>query len=201
MNGVGRRLVFLAAVTMIATSMLGATYTIWYEDLIAAGAAETGSVEAAWESNATCANVTGDFSATSTSDDPRRLLVSIVQGLYGERIDCTARIVNTGTVAVHVEQIKLTVTDTAGTVYELTCDENGCGGAVHALIVNLDGVLGCDIGPGATHDVSLQLGLVPSDQEGDFYHVQAVLTLNQWNVSQWEDCGIPGPPAAGETAS
>lgn len=124
MKGLGRHVSTLAIVAVMATAVLGAAYTLWYEKLTLNSEITTGTLDVSWSvfnclENEDAGEITG-----SNFDDgfvwvakevgsfvrsplplPQDELILTISGAYpGYAVDCKLDYKNLGTVPVHVER-------------------------------------------------------------------------------------------------
>jgi len=148
MNGLGRKVSFLAVAAVMATALLGASYTLWYENLTLNAAVSTGDLDVTWTvmnclENEDAGEVTG-----SNFDDgfvwaakevgsftrsplplPQDELSLTISGAYpGYAVDCKLDFKNVGTVPVHVEREFIDIDTNNDGQYELHYECTAFGG-------------------------------------------------------------------------
>lgn len=141
MKGLGRRASFLAIVAVFATALMGAAYTLWYEDLtlhaeVAAGeldgqiicGTQSDNDDSSNPANTTSAGYPDpnpgnlvvkdigeiDFSGPdANAPDPEQAWIITVSNAYpGYALDCEIELYNTGSVIWHVETQIIEVSST-----------------------------------------------------------------------------------------
>lgn len=125
MKGLGKKVSFLAVVSVLATALLGSAYTLWYEDLVVRAEITTGELDGkiicgiAGDNDDPLANIPGYpypgkdigeivFKDNVDPDGPdddsnHEYLIEIENAYPGYAIDCEVELFNIGTVPWHIE--------------------------------------------------------------------------------------------------
>lgn len=125
MRGIGRRASFLCVMAVMATALMGAAYTLWYEKLTLEANITTGVLDVTWDTFScgdnedplknglqfgvsadnwlfTNKNVGSFVSSPYPSDE---LTLDVTNAYPGYAVDCKLEFLNKGTVPVHIERI------------------------------------------------------------------------------------------------
>ncbi len=224
MKGLGRKVSFLAVAAVIATALLGAAYTLWYENLTLNATVSTGTLD-----GKIICSITGDNDElaggaiiegypapvplkdigeiVSSAPDPagnnHAWLISVTNAYPGYAFDCEYTIRNTGSVPWHVEVEQLVVTRDDGTPLFGTCTGFRCiygeiaptDPTKSEVFVDAGNWQGCQFHANEYDHDSFIVGINQAAKEHAIYKIQLKFQLNQWNESGWSDCRTPvGPP-------
>ena len=143
MNALGKRAGFLALVLVMSTALVGAAYTLWYEDVqisthvttgeldgrIECGVRDDNEDESGWTNVPPAdsypqADPLKDVADPVIGDgtDPHNYVLTLSNVYPGYMADCELHILNTGTVPWHIEMEQIVVTEGATTVLTGQCD-------------------------------------------------------------------------------
>jgi len=151
MTGLGRKVSFLAIVAVIATAVMGAAYTLWYEDLELHANVATGEMDGTivcatdkdnelvgWPAppsvlepfasypKADPLKDVADPPISVQGDDVHEWLVELSNTYPGYMYDCELHVGNTGDVPWHVELAKITVEYPDGSLHYGICSGSKC---------------------------------------------------------------------------
>jgi hypothetical protein len=158
MKGLGQRASFLAVLTVMATALLGAAYTLWSEDLKLTVNASTGSLDGYIYCGSTGDNDdrpplgdtiagfpdpgkdVGDIVSKGNQDPDgagpnianHSYVLTVTNAYPGYAFDCEVHLVNTGTVPWHVEIFEIMIMWPDGTSTTVDCSLQG-GNCIYGL--------------------------------------------------------------------
>jgi hypothetical protein len=201
MTGPGHKASFLALTALLAAVLLGAAYTLWFEDLEISAQVNTGTLDAGLICDEIAIPETAEAVAAANGTHEYNITVSGVAA--GDTVQCSLTITNAGTVAWHLEGQVLTVLPPDIAPYTAVCAgyPGDCvGGGVwpeplsgnsQPLFVSLDDMRGCQVHAGDSVEGSLFVGVNQSAVPDATYDIELTITVNQWNESEWDGCGDP----------
>lgn len=200
MNRLGKKAAVLALLAVVATALMGAAYTLWYEDLSLNATVSTGTVNGTWNVVANCSDVeskdVGHFVlGPGTVPIVSDTLTLEVTGAYPQYfVNCELHIKGLGSVPFHIESYQLDLAGPgvpAGTSklcdYAWANDPLGgpCTVSSNALEVTWTDNLGAQCHAGQQTAGSLQLLVKQPALENSTYTFTMKAHLVQWNESQF----------------
>ena len=123
----------------------------------------------------------------------------------GYMFDCEIHVANTGTVPWHVELVQIKVTLPDGTTVFGSCGRMKCTygdrdpytQGLSELYVEVANFEGCQVHANDDKNASLFIGINQAAKEASQYKVELAYQVNQWNESNWFDCGRDNPDRPG----
>lgn len=102
-----KTLVIVAMTLLVALTLTGLVYGLWYELLFIDGTVETGNVEVEWDPMMGCFDIqskdVGDVSIGFDPQDEKTLLFTVTNGYPSYVADCQVGYRSVGTIPVHTE--------------------------------------------------------------------------------------------------
>jgi hypothetical protein len=198
-KGHAYRASFIAMVALLATAVMGAAYTMWFEDFKADAQVASGTIDA----TLVCESVTAPAKAEAEDGPDGTHAYNIeVSGLEaGQTIECDLKITNNGTTPWHLEEQALKVLLPANATYAATCEGHpgDCvaggqwpepeAGNPKPLYASIEDLQGCQVHEGASLDATLFVGVNEEADPETTYNIELTFKVHQWNESEWDGCG------------
>ncbi|MBX7111278.1 MAG: hypothetical protein K1X87_05450 [Dehalococcoidia bacterium] len=194
-----RMLGALMIVALLATALLGAAGTTWYEGLTASASVATTSLDA----SVSCSSLSetdpnNNVAPTSAANGTYGWQLTLPGAYAGYALSCNYTITNTAPVAWHVETLTVVVTAPGGGTSSATCTLGAsCAYTGTYFDLSIPDTRGCQVHQSpatpSTLTGAFTITFTDAPAASQSWSVKVTYRVQQWNESVYASCGVLRP--------